>query len=162
MADLTLSAPDVEALMRMGAAALVGAIVGMDRERQGKPAGLRTHMLVAGGAALFVVAASEVGMPTADMSRVIQGVAAGIGFLGAGAILKLSDTREIRGLTTAATIWMRASCSVPYMMPLKKQRSTNLSPLTPFATPSPPTSSRTVMTFAPSRSCSGTRMSRPP
>jgi putative Mg2+ transporter-C (MgtC) family protein len=112
VAELFPSAPDLEALVRMGVAAVVGAIVGMDRERQGKPAGLRTHVLVAAGAALFVIAASEVGMPTADMSRVIQGVAAGIGFLGAGAILKLSDAREIRGLTTAATIWMTAALGV--------------------------------------------------
>ena len=110
--DLVPSAPDLEALVRMGVAAAVGGVVGMDRERQGKPAGLRTHVLVAAGAALFVIAASEVGMPTADMSRVIQGVAAGVGFLGAGAILKLSDAREIRGLTTAATIWMTAALGV--------------------------------------------------
>jgi putative Mg2+ transporter-C (MgtC) family protein len=112
VADFLPSGPDLDALIRMGVAALVGAIVGMDRERQGKPAGLRTHMLVSAGAALFVVAADETGMPTADMSRVIQGVAAGIGFLGAGAILKLGKAREILGLTTAATIWMTAALGV--------------------------------------------------
>ena len=98
--------------MRLGVAAGVGAVVGIDRERHGKPAGLRTHVLVSAGSALFVVAAAETGMPTADMSRVIQGVAAGVGFLGAGAILKLSDSREILGLTTAATIWMTAALGV--------------------------------------------------
>ena len=112
MADLVPSVPDLEVLIRLGVAAFVGAIVGIDRERQGKPAGLRTHVLVSAGAALFVVAAAETGMPTSDMSRVIQGVAAGVGFLGAGAILKLSDSREILGLTTAATIWMRAALGV--------------------------------------------------
>jgi putative Mg2+ transporter-C (MgtC) family protein len=86
--------------------------VGLDREQQGKPAGLRTHVLVSAGAALFVVAAAETGTATADMSRVIQGVAAGVGFLGAGAILKLSDARQILGLTTAATIWMTAALGV--------------------------------------------------
>ena len=112
MADLVPSVPDLEVLIRLGVAAFVGAIVGIDRERQGKPAGLRTHVLVSAGAALFVVAAAETGMPTSDMSRVIQGVAAGVGFLGAGAILKLSDSREILGLTTAATIWMTAALGV--------------------------------------------------
>jgi putative Mg2+ transporter-C (MgtC) family protein len=104
--------PDLEVLVRLGVAALVGAIVGLDREWQGKPAGLRTHVLVSAGAALFVVAAAETGTPTADMSRVIQGVAAGVGFLGAGAILKLGDSRQILGLTTAATIWMTAALGV--------------------------------------------------
>jgi putative Mg2+ transporter-C (MgtC) family protein len=104
--------PDLAVLVRLGVAALVGAIVGLDRERQGKPAGLRTHVLVSAGAALFVVAAAETGTPTADMSRVIQGVAAGIGFLGAGAILKLNDARQILGLTTAASIWMTAALGV--------------------------------------------------
>lgn len=104
--------PDLEVLVRLGVAAAVGAVVGLDRERQGKPAGLRTHVLVSAGAALFVVAAAETGTATADMSRVIQGVAAGVGFLGAGAILKLSDARQILGLTTAATIWMTAALGV--------------------------------------------------
>jgi putative Mg2+ transporter-C (MgtC) family protein len=104
--------PDLEVLVRLGVAAAVGGIVGLDRERHGKPAGLRTHVLVSAGAALFVVAAAETGTQTADMSRVIQGVAAGVGFLGAGAILKLSDSRQILGLTTAATIWMTAALGV--------------------------------------------------
>jgi putative Mg2+ transporter-C (MgtC) family protein len=112
VSDIVPSVPDLEVLARLGVAAAVGAIVGIDRERHGKPAGLRTHVLVSAGAALFVVAAAETGMPTADMSRVIQGVAAGVGFLGAGAILKLSDAREILGLTTAATIWMTAALGV--------------------------------------------------
>ena len=108
--------PDAVTLMRLslrlGLAALMGAIVGSDRERMGKPAGLRTHMLVCMGAALFVLASSESGMAIADVSRVIQGLAAGIGFLGGGAILKLSAEREILGLTTAATIWMTAALGV--------------------------------------------------
>ena len=98
--------------LRLGLAAVLGAIVGSDRERMGKPAGLRTHMLVCMGAALFVLAPSESGMAIADISRVIQGLAAGIGFLGGGAILKLSAEREILGLTTAATIWMTAALGV--------------------------------------------------
>jgi putative Mg2+ transporter-C (MgtC) family protein len=75
----------------------------------GKAAGLRTHMLVALGAALFVLAPLEAGMTVADASRVIQGIVAGIGFLGAGAILKIIERREVEGLTTAAGIWFTAA-----------------------------------------------------
>lgn len=115
-AELTAGLPDGAAFtrltLRLGLAAVLGAIVGYDRERMGKPAGLRTHMLVCMGAALFVLAPAESGMAIADLSRVIQGLAAGIGFLGGGAILKLSAEREILGLTTAATIWMTAALGV--------------------------------------------------
>ena len=69
-------------------------------------------MLVALGTALFVLADVEVGMTSADLSRVIQGLAAGIGFIGGGAILKLSEERDIQGLTTAAGIWMTAAVGV--------------------------------------------------
>jgi putative Mg2+ transporter-C (MgtC) family protein len=66
-------------------------------------------MLVALGAAIFVLVPLQGGMEVGDLSRVLQGVIAGIGFLGAGAIIKLSGEREIRGLTTAAGIWMTAA-----------------------------------------------------
>ncbi len=102
----------VRVAVRLSIAALLGAVVGFDRERMGKPAGLRTHMLVAVGSALFVVAPINEAMAIEDLSRVIQGVAAGVGFLGAGAILKLSGDREILGLTTAASIWMTAAIGV--------------------------------------------------
>ncbi len=102
----------VRVAVRLSIAALLGAVVGFDRERMGKPAGLRTHMLVALGSALFVVAPINEAMAIEDLSRVIQGVAAGVGFLGAGAILKLSGDREILGLTTAASIWMTAAIGV--------------------------------------------------
>ena len=95
--------------IRLVVAMIVGAIVGVQRERSGKPAGVRTHMLVALGAALFVIGPMEFGMVEDDLSRVIQGLITGIGFLGAGAILKLEDKREIEGLTTAAGIWMTAA-----------------------------------------------------
>jgi len=95
--------------IRLVVAMIVGAIVGVQRERSGKPAGVRTHMLVALGAALFVIGPLEFGMLEDDLSRVIQGLVTGIGFLGAGAILKLEDKREIEGLTTAAGIWMTAA-----------------------------------------------------
>ena len=113
---LSTASPTLATFMRLTvrlcAAGLLGALIGYDREKMGKPAGLRTHMLVAMGAALFVLAPAESGMAVADLSRVVQGLAAGIGFLGAGAILKLTDEREVLGLTTAATIWMTAAVGV--------------------------------------------------
>jgi putative Mg2+ transporter-C (MgtC) family protein len=66
-------------------------------------------MLVALGSAIFILASLEAGINLTDLSRVIQGVAAGIGFIGAGAILKVTSEREIQGLTTAAGIWMTAA-----------------------------------------------------
>lgn len=99
-------------LVRLVAAMVLGAVVGYQRERAGKAAGLRTHILVALGTALFVLAAAGSGMSSDGVSRVIQGLATGIGFIGAGAILKLSATREIQGLTTAAGIWMTAAIGV--------------------------------------------------
>ncbi len=90
-------------------AALLGGIQGLEREWLQKPAGLRTHMLVALGAAVFVLAPREAGVPDADIGRVVQGVAAGVGFIGAGTILKDTATREIEGLTTAASLWLAAA-----------------------------------------------------
>lgn len=100
----------VRVAVRLVAAAALGAVAGLQRERAGKPAGLRTHMLVSLGSAMFVVVPIELGM--SDSSRVLQGVATGIGFIGAGAILKLHESREIEGLTTAAGIWMTAAVGV--------------------------------------------------
>ena len=96
----------VRVVVRVVTAALLGALLGAERERAGKPAGLRTHMLVALGAALFVFFPAESGMEVADLSRVIQGVATGIGFIGAGTILKRADAEQVEGLTTAASIWL--------------------------------------------------------
>jgi putative Mg2+ transporter-C (MgtC) family protein len=114
--ELTAGMPDARqitrVIIRLLAAMLLGAIIGIQREQTGKPAGLRTHMLVAMGAALFTLAPLEAGMDSADLSRVIQGLATGIGFLGGGAILKLSEAREIQGLTSAAGIWMTAAVGV--------------------------------------------------
>jgi putative Mg2+ transporter-C (MgtC) family protein len=95
--------------IRLLAATLLGAVVGYERERTGKSAGLRTHMLVAVSSAMFVLAPLEAGMSTSDVSRIIQGIATGIGFIGAGAILKVTGDREIQGLTTAAGIWLTAA-----------------------------------------------------
>ncbi len=94
--------------LRLILACLLGAILGLQRERSGKAAGVRTHILVAAGSALFVLASREFGLSDDSVARVIQGLITGIGFLGAGAILKLEERREIEGLTTAAGIWMTA------------------------------------------------------
>ena len=114
--ELSLGAPDfveaVRVVLRMLLAMLLGAILGYERQQVRKAAGLRTHMLVALGSALFVLAPLEAGMPAADVSRIVQGVAAGIGFIGAGAILKLTAEREIKGLTTAASVWMTAAAGI--------------------------------------------------
>jgi putative Mg2+ transporter-C (MgtC) family protein len=99
----------MDVLMRLVGAALLGGVQGVEREWLQKPAGLRTHMLVALGAAVFVLAPREVGVSDADLSRVVQGVAAGVGFIGAGTILKITATREIEGLTTAASLWLAAA-----------------------------------------------------
>jgi putative Mg2+ transporter-C (MgtC) family protein len=99
-------------VIRLLMASVLGGILGAQREQTGKPAGLRTHMLVSLGAALFVLASLESGMTPADLSRVIQGLATGIGFIGGGAILKLSEEHNIRGLTSAAAIWMTAAIGV--------------------------------------------------
>lgn len=99
-------------VLRLLMAALLGGLLGYERERSGKEAGLRTHMLVALGAALFVLAPLQAGMSIDDLSRVLQGVIAGIGFLGAGAILKLGDEQRIRGLTTSAGIWLTAAIGI--------------------------------------------------
>jgi putative Mg2+ transporter-C (MgtC) family protein len=96
-------------VLRLGAAALLGGLVGLERERRGKAAGLRTHMLVTIGACLFVLVPQEAGVSAEHLLRVVQGIAAGIGFLGAGAILKMSEERKIHGLTTAANIWVTAA-----------------------------------------------------
>ncbi|TDN39661.1 MgtC/SapB family protein [Hymenobacter sp. UV11] len=115
-AELTTGLPDktqlVHTIIRLLAAALLGGLIGLQRQGVGKPAGVRTHILVASGAAVFVLAAAGSGMTPDAVSRVIQGLVTGIGFLGAGAILKRSRTWEIQGLTTAAGIWITAAIGV--------------------------------------------------
>lgn len=102
----------VRVIVRLLASALLGGVIGYERERLGKAAGLRTHILVALGTTVFVVACSGFGMSSDGLSRVIQGIVTGLGFLGAGTILKLSDQRDIKGLTTSAGIWMTAAIGV--------------------------------------------------
>ena len=114
--ELTNGFPDrkrlIIVLLRVFAAVLLGAVVGLERERAGKPAGLRTHMLVSLGTAVVVIACQDSTMSLDGLSRVIQGIVTGIGFIGAGTILKLNEQREIQGLTTAAGLWMTAAIGV--------------------------------------------------
>lgn len=98
--------------VRLFFAALLGALIGIERELRDSPAGLRTHMLVALGCALFVLVPQQAGVAQAELTRVVQGVAAGVGFLGAGAVLKSKGDHEIRGLTTAASVWATAAIGV--------------------------------------------------
>lgn len=113
-ADITDAQQMTRVTVRLVMAALLGGILGFEREHKGKAAGVRTHMLVALGAALFVLVPQMSGSQADAMSRVIQGVVAGIGFLGAGTILKNTDCDEshVKGLTTAAGLWMTAAIGV--------------------------------------------------
>ncbi len=110
--DLAAIGEATRIAVRILLAGLLGALLGVNRERLGKAAGLRTHMLVAMGSAAFVIAPLFAGMEIADQSRVIQGVIAGIGFLGAGTIIKHSRDEEVVGLTTAASVWMTSAIGV--------------------------------------------------
>jgi putative Mg2+ transporter-C (MgtC) family protein len=98
--------------VRLLVALILGGMLGYERESVGASAGLRTHMLVSLGSALFVIIPIQAGMQMDDLSRVLQGVTAGIGFLGAGAILKLTDEKQIEGLTTAASVWLTAAVGI--------------------------------------------------
>jgi putative Mg2+ transporter-C (MgtC) family protein len=99
--------------IRLGAALVAGAVIGVDRELKRKPAGLRTHAMVAIGAAVVVLATigSSNGAPDA-VSRAIQGIITGIGFLGAGVIMQYEKERRVEGLTTAASIWVAAGLGI--------------------------------------------------
>ena len=112
--ELTGGLPDrgrlAVVLIRVIAAVVLGAIVGLQREKAGKPAGLRTHMLVSLGTTVVVLACAGIGMGLDGLSRVIQGIVTGIGFVGAGSILKLEH--DVKGLTTAASVWMTAAIGV--------------------------------------------------
>ena len=103
-----------EMLLRLGSATLMGAVIGLNRELRGKEAGLRTQALVALGSATAVVAIYELagvtpGFDTSAVSRVLQGILTGIGFLGGGVILRDTGDKRIHGLTTAASVWLSAT-----------------------------------------------------
>jgi putative Mg2+ transporter-C (MgtC) family protein len=114
--EMTAGLPDsrqlIHVIIRLIAATILGAAIGIQRERVGKPAGLRTHILVTLGTCVFVLAGSGYGMSSDGLSRVIQGIVTGIGFIGAGSILKLNEERDIQGLTTAAGVWMASAIGV--------------------------------------------------
>jgi len=109
----------VDIVVRLSLALLVGAVIGFEREIRHKPAGLRTHMLVSFGSAILVLIPIQLGQAEASadaLSRVIQGIAAGVGFLGGGEILHQSQQESgqvrVRGLTSAAAIWVSAALGI--------------------------------------------------
>ena len=111
---ISLPGTFLEACGRLALATLFGAVIGINRELGRKPAGLRTHSLVALGAAVAALTSqhltSVAGMADgAAVSRVIQGIVTGVGFIGAGVILHRDDPRGVHGLTTAASIWVVAA-----------------------------------------------------
>ncbi|ACK69525.1 MgtC/SapB transporter [Gloeothece citriformis PCC 7424] len=111
---LTLITPVslVELVFRLGIALLAGIVIGLEREIKGKPAGLRTNLLVSVGSALFVLIPIQLGIAQENpdsLTRAIAGVITGVGFVGAGTILKSS---KIQGLTSAVTIWVSAGIGV--------------------------------------------------
>lgn len=117
MANYLIDIHDWGALiLRLGSALLAGGAIGWERQQRRKAGGLRTHMLVSLGAALFVLVPIEVSGSVDSVSRAIQGVAAGVGFLGAGEILHRSrpnsHNQEVKGLTSAASIWVTAALGI--------------------------------------------------
>lgn len=110
--DLPDAAGVTRITVRLLIAAILGGILGYEREQKGKSAGIKTHMLVAIGSALFVFIPQQAGVSDVDLTRIIQGLAAGIGFLGAGTIIKGNDEESIKGLTTAAGIWLTAAIGI--------------------------------------------------
>jgi putative Mg2+ transporter-C (MgtC) family protein len=97
-------------LWRVFLAVLAGGVMGWERQRAHKPAGLRTHILVSVGAAIFVLPFVDAGSDA--VSRITQGIVTGIGFLGAGSILKWPEQDRIHGLTTAGSVWITAALGV--------------------------------------------------
>jgi putative Mg2+ transporter-C (MgtC) family protein len=105
--------PLMDIALRLSAATIVGGVIGLNRELKHQSAGLRTHALVALGAALATSLATwspdiAAALHGDAMSRIIQGIITGIGFIGAGVILRTDDGRAVHGLTTAASIWLAA------------------------------------------------------
>lgn len=107
---------DYDALVKISLAALLGAIIGFEREKSRKPAGIRTQMLICVGSALLASVSihlgDHLGVPNADPARLMAQIVSGIGFLGAGVIIKESSSQHITGVTTAATIWMTSAIGI--------------------------------------------------
>jgi len=106
-------------VLRLITASILGGLIGYEREMRGKSAGLRTHMLVALGSALFILAPQQADASPEDISRILQGLIAGIGFFGAGAIMIGQQKENETGLTTAATVWITAAIGVTVGMGLE-------------------------------------------
>jgi putative Mg2+ transporter-C (MgtC) family protein len=100
----------IDIALRLGAAVLVGTLLGLNRDLHGKPTGVRTLSLVGLGSAIVVLAVGGIG--GAETSRVIQGIVTGIGFLGAGVIIRSNEDEHVHGLTTAACVWLTACLGV--------------------------------------------------
>jgi putative Mg2+ transporter-C (MgtC) family protein len=102
----------LDVFLRLGAAVLSGAVIGFDREIRDKPAGLRTLTLVSLGSAVFTMTGIDGATAVDATSRIIQGIVTGIGFLGAGTIIRGKTEESVRGLTTAASVWLSAAIGV--------------------------------------------------
>ena len=105
-----MTTPDIELVRRLLLAAALGAALGIERELRQKSAGLRTNILIAVGSALFTIMSIEMAAPGADPGRIAAQIVTGIGFLGAGAIMRTNG--GVQGLTTAATVWVNAAVGV--------------------------------------------------
>jgi putative Mg2+ transporter-C (MgtC) family protein len=105
-----LEITDLELIRRLITAALLGALLGVEREAYQKSAGLRTNILIAVGSALFTLMSIEMSGPSGDPARIAAQIVTGIGFLGAGAIMRTDS--GVHGLTTAATVWVNAAVGV--------------------------------------------------
>jgi len=111
--------------VRLTVAGFLGGLIGFEREHRGKAAGTRTHILVSLGSALFVMVPQLAGVPDAELTRVLQGLIAGIGFLGAGTIFLSADQQRVKGLTTAAGIWM--TCAIGATAGMGRESTATLS-----------------------------------
>jgi putative Mg2+ transporter-C (MgtC) family protein len=100
---------EIEMVLRLLLATVLGGGIGYQRAREHKPAGLRTHLLVCLGAALFTLASLYGFGPNSDPARIAAGIVVGVGFLGAGTILQMRGEGMVIGLTTAASIWIVAA-----------------------------------------------------
>jgi putative Mg2+ transporter-C (MgtC) family protein len=104
--------PEIESLLRLLLAAGLAAIIGFQREKAGKPAGLRTHILIGMGSALFTTVSIYGFGGTADPARIAAGVVTGIGFIGAGVIFRGMRGDKVMGITTAASIWVTSAIGI--------------------------------------------------